>query len=393
MKDPFTNMSKGDRAAMARSRSIDNQLDEERERREKEVQILILGSPGAGKSTFIKQFRLHYGDQFPPSERRSFHEQILQNVATGLVHLIEQMDRMGLKFASPQIQQLATKFRKKHPRVSYVTLFKKFKEADEKAERICPATTRAELTKRMSSLDVYNPEVPNIDDMHTLWADPAIQMCFEKRHKFETDKLAPNAEYFLLHIGRICSEDYLPSVQDILYIRWPTLGVEEHKFLVDSLLYRLIDVAGQRSLRKKWIHFFDEVTAVSFFVSLAVFDEFLEMDPTMNSLQDSLLAFNEVIHSHYLDRTDFILFLNKKDLFVSKLKSSSISTCFPEYTGSQNVEASLKYIKEQFRQNKPENKQLYIHVCCALDVPSMKELLATFIESILEMNVKKSKTY
>ncbi|BFZ01815.1 hypothetical protein BsWGS_04854 [Bradybaena similaris] len=386
-------MSKGDRAAMARSRSIDNQLDEERERREKEVQILILGGPGSGKSTFIKQFRLHYGDQFPPDERRRFHEQILQNVATGLVHLVEHMDRMGLKFSTPQMQQLSNKFRKKHPRVSLVSLFKKFKEADDQAEKICPATTRAELTKRMSSLDVYKPEVPNIDDMHTLWADPAIQMCFEKRHKFETDKLAPNAEYFLNHIGRISSADYVPSVQDILYIRWPTLGVDEHKFLIDNLLYRLIDVAGQRSLRKKWIHFFDEVTAVAFFVSLAGFDEFLEMDPTMNSLQDSLLAFSEVSNNHYLDRTDFILFLNKKDLFASKLKYASISTCFPDYTGSQNMETSLKYIKEQFNKNKPENKQLYTHVCCALDVPSMKELVATVLETILEINIKKSKNY
>lgn len=36
-------MSKGERAAMARSRSIDQQLDEERERKEKEIQILLLG--------------------------------------------------------------------------------------------------------------------------------------------------------------------------------------------------------------------------------------------------------------------------------------------------------------------------------------------------------------
>jgi GTPase SAR1 family protein len=382
-----------DRAAMARSRSIDNQLDEERGRREKEVQTLILGGPGVGKSTFIKQFRLHFGDSFPPTERRTFHDQILQNVAISLVHLIEHMDQMGLKFANPQIQQLSTTFRRKHARVSLVTLLKKFKEADEKAEKICPATTRAELTKRMSALDIYKPEVPNIDDMHTLWADPAIQMCFERRHKFESDKLAHSAEYFLLHIGRICSKDYLASVQDILYIRWPTLGVEEHKFLVDNLLFRLIDVAGQRSLRKKWIHFFDEVTAVAFFVSLTGFDEFLETDPDLNSMQDSLQAFQEVSHSQFLDKTDFILFFNKKDLFSSKLKTTSISVCFPEYTGAQNVESSLRYIKDQFIQNKPANKLMYTHVCCAVDVPSMKDLLSTVLESIMEINMKKAKNY
>ncbi|XP_059146666.1 guanine nucleotide-binding protein G(o) subunit alpha-like isoform X2 [Physella acuta] len=389
----LTNMSKGGRAAVARSRSIDHQLDEERERREKEVQILIIGGPGAGKSTFIKQLRLHYGDQFPQFERRLFHDQILQNVAMGLVHLIEHMERLGLQFETPEVQKLAAEFRKKHPRISIVTLIKKFKEENEKAEEICPVTTRAELTKRLSSFDVYNPEVPNVDDMHTLWADPAMQLCFERRNKFETDKLTHSSEYFLHHIGRICSGDYLASVQDILLIRWPTLGVQEHKFLVDSLLYRMIDVAGQRSLRKKWIHFFDEVTAVAFFVNLAAYDEYLEEDPSVNSLQDSLQAFIEISNSPFLDKTEFILFLNKKDIFASKIKSTPLSICFQEYKGSQSLEASLKHVKEQFLQNKPSQKQVYTHVSCAIDVPHMKDLLASVIDCIAEINLRRSKNY
>ncbi|CAG5119152.1 unnamed protein product, partial [Candidula unifasciata] len=226
--------------------------------------------------------------------------------------------------------QLAREFMQKHRRVSLATLMKTFKEADDKAEEICPVTTRAELTKRLSSLKIFSPEIPCVSDMHTLWADPAMIACFEKRHTFESDYLASNTEYFLLHIGRICSQDFLPSVQDILHIRWPTLGVQEHQFHVGNFLYRMIDVAGQRSLRKKWIHFFTEVTAVSFFVSLTAVDEVLEEDPTMNSLQDSLQAFNEVSHNQFLEKTDFILFLNKKDLFANKLKSTSLSNSCQE---------------------------------------------------------------
>ena len=36
-------MNKGGRAALARSKSIDHQIDEDRERRQREVQLLILG--------------------------------------------------------------------------------------------------------------------------------------------------------------------------------------------------------------------------------------------------------------------------------------------------------------------------------------------------------------
>lgn len=42
--------------------------------------------------------------------------------------------------------------------------------------------------------------------------------------------------------------------------------------------HRIIDVGGQRNQRQKWIHFFEGVTAVVFFVSLSSFDELVEED-------------------------------------------------------------------------------------------------------------------
>lgn len=44
---------------------------------------------------------------------------------------------------------------------------------------------------------------------------------------------------------------------------------------------RMIDVAGQRSQRKKWIHFFEGVTAVIYFASLSGFNEEVEEETTM----------------------------------------------------------------------------------------------------------------
>ena len=51
-----------------------------------------------------------------------------------------------------------------------------------------------------------------------------------------------------------------------------------------SSLFRVIDVAGQKSLRKKWIHFFEGVTAVLFFVALSGLDEAVEEEPTTVSV-------------------------------------------------------------------------------------------------------------
>ena len=48
--------------------------------------------------------------------------------------------------------------------------------------------------------------------------------------------------------------------------------------LIFFVVNRVIDVGGQKSQRKKWIHFFEGVTAVVFFVSLSSYDEFVEED-------------------------------------------------------------------------------------------------------------------
>ena len=50
-------------------------------------------------------------------------------------------------------------------------------------------------------------------------------------------------------------------------------------------------MGGQRSQRKKWIHFFEGVTAVVFFVSLSSYDEFVEEDENSVSHRANGLCF------------------------------------------------------------------------------------------------------
>lgn len=45
--------------------------------------------------------------------------------------------------------------------------------------------------------------------------------------------------------------------------------------------YRMVDVGGQRSERKKWIHCFEGVTAIVFCVALSAYDLVLAEDEEM----------------------------------------------------------------------------------------------------------------
>jgi guanine nucleotide-binding protein subunit alpha len=84
---------------------------------------------------------------------------------------------------------------------------------------------------------------------------------------------------FLDDLERLFKADYLPSNQDILYARSSTIGVVETRFKLEKHSYRMVDVGGQRSQRKKWIEAFDDVNAVLFVAAINAYDQFLPEDP------------------------------------------------------------------------------------------------------------------
>jgi len=49
---------------------------------------------------------------------------------------------------------------------------------------------------------------------------------------------------------------------------------------ITGYFFRLFDVGGQRSERKKWIHCFEDVTAIIFCVAMSEYDQVLHEDET-----------------------------------------------------------------------------------------------------------------
>jgi guanine nucleotide-binding protein subunit alpha len=80
------------------------------------------------------------------------------------------------------------------------------------------------------------------------------------------------------NIDRLFRPTYLPSNQDILRTRQRTTGICESLFNMGNYIYRMVDVGGQRSERKKWIHAFDNVRAVLFVAAISGYDQVLVED-------------------------------------------------------------------------------------------------------------------
>ena len=116
------------------------------------------------------------------------------------------------------------------------------------------------------------------DAVRSLWRDPAVQEAVRRSREFQ---LNDSAVYYFNAIDRMSLPSYLPTDQDILRSRVKTTGITETTFKVGELTYKLFDVGGQRSERKKWIHCFENVTALVFLVSLSEYDQMLYEDESV----------------------------------------------------------------------------------------------------------------
>lgn len=64
--------------------------------------------------------------------------------------------------------------------------------------------------------------------------------------------------------------------------------------------------------------------------------------PTIqNRMDEALRLFNSILNNKWFMETSMILFLNKKDLFLEKIKEKPLSEVFPDYKGQSPPSPSL----------------------------------------------------
>lgn len=84
--------------------------------------------------------------------------------------------------------------------------------------------------------------------------------------------------YFYADLERLFDPAYQPIEQDIIRCRARTIGITETTFTLREHEMLMVDVGGQKSERRKWIHCFQDVTSILFLVSLSGYDQCLVED-------------------------------------------------------------------------------------------------------------------
>lgn len=341
----------GDAAEKKRSAEIEAQLRQDKTRLRNEVKLLLLGAGESGKSTILKQMKLIHDNGYTKEERDSFKEIIFSNTIQSMRVILEAMERLEIAFADENNKQ--------------------------------HVSTVLDMPNQIEA-EVFPADVAKA--IGDLWKDSGVQECFERSREYQ---LNDSAKYYFDSIDRISQSDYSPTEQDVLRSRVKTTGITETKFQVHDLVYRMFDVGGQRSERKKWIHCFENVTAIIFLVAISAYDQVLVEDETVNRMQEALTLFDSICNSKWFVKTSIILFLNKIDIFKEKILTSPLEKYFPDYKGGKDYDKACDYVTQKFcNLNQSDVKQVYPHLTCATDTQQIKFVMAAVNDIIIQNNLR-----
>ncbi|KAK2911496.1 hypothetical protein Q8A67_003629 [Cirrhinus molitorella] len=299
-------LSGEDRESMRIHQEIERQLRMDKRDSSRQLKLLLLGTGESGKSTFIKQMRIIHGRGYTEEDRKAYAKLVFQNVFVSIHNLTQAMEDLNIPFADGKNKTYAAML-----------------------NSVIPET-------------VQSMEPKHAEAIKSMWKDKGLQKCFERRREFQ---LSDSTKYYLDEIDRISAAFYLPTVQDILRVRIPTTGIIEYIFDLHTVIFRMVDVGGQKSERRKWIHCFENVTSIIFLVALSEYDQVLYECANENRMEESKALFKTIISYPWFQESSIILFLNKTDILKEKISKSHLVDYFPQYKGPKSdADAAMKFI-------------------------------------------------
>eukprot|EP00520_Triparma_pacifica_P015302 CAMPEP_0118643298 /NCGR_PEP_ID=MMETSP0785-20121206/6317_1 /TAXON_ID=91992 /ORGANISM="Bolidomonas pacifica, Strain CCMP 1866" /LENGTH=365 /DNA_ID=CAMNT_0006534953 /DNA_START=16 /DNA_END=1113 /DNA_ORIENTATION=- len=356
-----SSMSQEEKVALAASREVEKAMNDAFQKEQEKIKLLLLGAGESGKSTIFKQMRVLYGAPLSEEEKRQITPVVYSNTITSMKVLCENCTALGY-------------------------------EGD-----IAPEN-KAHFATVTAADDNGEIDVPLGTAIKALWEnDPGIEKTWKRRAEFQ---IVESVKAYFREMDRIMADDYVATQQDMLLARVRTSGIVTEKYIIDGTPFEMYDVGGQRNERKKWIHCFDDVTAVIFVAALSEYDQVLFEDATTNRMEEAVGLFQEICNNRYFTNSSMILFLNKRDLFEDKIKIVDIKAqpAFTDFPGNFGVDSFEQYHKlgvDYFLTkfcsvNENEDRIIYHHITCATDSQNVQVVFNACKDIILRGNLKDS---
>ncbi|KAJ3265871.1 Guanine nucleotide-binding protein G(t) subunit alpha-3 [Chytriomyces hyalinus] len=396
------------------NKEIEKQISKDRKELQKQVKLLLLGAGETGKSTILKQFRLIYGSGFA-QEKSQFRCPIVFGISASAKTLVKAMSQLHIPYGFDPSSIITAHL----PELDPIQSISSSDTADTQVSdhMVHQKCYRDEIAKHVADLYVTlgpflpssNAKLPSAvetiksfdttlgfrhyasltdeaaDAVKLLWADTGVQYCWTRRSEFH---ITDTAAYFMNDVARFCDEEFEVTDQDILNTRIITMNVTETRFQVESLIFRVFDVGGQRGERRKWAQYFEDVSALIYVAALGQFDQMCVEDDSMNratTVMESINLFASISSNPIFKQTPIILFMNKTDVFEEKLASRNVSEFFPDFAGKNTVKEAGNFFLAKFLMvNKYPEKPMYMYLTCATNTAKIRSVLETVRKIIIK---------
>ena len=247
-----------------RSKDLDRKIRQDGEQAAREVKLLLLGAGESGKSTIVKQMKIIHENGYTEDDCKQYKAVVYSNTIQSIIAIVKAMKQLDLKFVDKSLEETSQEL--------FSIAQEGWAGSDDDA--------------------LFTPELSGT--IRRLWNDPGAQESFSRRREYQLNdsaeyRLLKISEvskvlyltlkftlfltnfYFLNSLDRLTNKNYVPSQDDVLRTRVKTTGIVEIRFHFKDLHFKMFDVGGQRSERKKWIHCFEGVTAIIFCVALSAY--------------------------------------------------------------------------------------------------------------------------
>ncbi|KAH3761096.1 hypothetical protein Pelo_7102 [Pelomyxa schiedti] len=178
--------------------------------------------------------------------------------------------------------------------------------------------------------------------------DPAVKSILTNYHELGLH-LTPLASFVSSSdlLWRLSQHSPLTTIWEVLSSGIPSTGIHTWEMDIEGSGVLVLDVGGTPPQRKKWIHCYDDVSAVLFFVSLTSYDE-LTAD-SLPQLDDAASLLASVSKSEPLREKPIFLLLSMLDQFKLKRISVPVNLDWPPaefslcYSMPSAVRATIVY--------------------------------------------------
>uniref|UniRef100_A0A096LWI3 G protein subunit alpha 12 n=2 Tax=Poecilia TaxID=8080 RepID=A0A096LWI3_POEFO len=347
-----------EREARRRSREIDAMLARERRAVRRLVKILLLGAGESGKSTFLKQMRIINGQEFDKKALLDFRDTIYENILKGMRVLVDARDKLGITWQSCENEKQGMLVMSWEGRVG---------------------TTRLEP----SEFQLY------VMALSALWMDAGIQEAYTRRSEFQL--LKSTIKYFLNPLHEKGELIYILFAQLVLFSRRSIDSeIDESDFLDKRIPFSLIKTNGDRGRKNNWFSCSDMQQPLLQKVKSSREIRVLMEDRRTNRLVESMNIFETIVNNKLFLNVSIILFLNKTDLLVEKIRTVDIRKNFPEFRGDPRLLDNVQeFLVQSFsRKRRNRGKPLFHHFTTAVDTENIRFVFHAVKDTILQENLK-----